>query len=414
MTTIETKRGTITTVQLNHPTHLPVYKKIERYERHPKDAPPLTLLSGGSGARVLAEELSRLTHHSAHILPVFDDGGSSRELRIRLGMPPPGDLRNRLMALSDMSMSGNPEVSRLFRARLPRDANEATLSALLEAFLDDDHPQMKRIEPRYRRIIQTHLLRFFQHKPPGFDLSGGNIGNFVIAGAYLSVGDLESVIFEFSQLAAALGEVIPVCRGAGYHLKAEYVDDSEVVGQSRITGEEQPPIRRLAIVRQDPREAVSVDRGGWQEVTPSINPLAARALRKASVIGYAMGSFYTSLVPLLLVDGMGGEIRRARRPKVLVANLRRDAETPGMCVPDMVLEICRYLRGSDDQPGETRDYINYVLANTHGDSDANGLVPIEADKLRTLGVEPIVLPLESEIPGVHDARLVAAVLMSLC
>lgn len=413
MSTIATKRGTITVVQLNHPTHLPVYKKIERYERHPKDAPPLALLSGGSGARSLAEQLSRLTHNSAHILPVFDDGGSSRELRIRLGMPPPGDLRNRLMALSDMSMSGNPEVSRLFRTRLPRDGDEPTLARELESFLDDGHPQMSRVEPRYRRIIQTHLLRFIQHRPPGFDLRGGNIGNFVIAGAYLSVGDLESVIFEFSQLAAALGEVIPVCTGAGYHLKAELLDGSEVVGQSRITREEHLPIKRLAIVQRDPRSGDDGE-GKWLEVTPRLNTLAARALRKASVIGYAMGSFYTSLVPLLLVEGMGRVIRRAKRPKVLVANLRRDAETPDMCVADMVHEICRYLRASDDQPGETRDYINYVLANNHGASDADGLVPVDTGKLRDLGVEPIVLPLESDIPGVHDAQLVAAVLMSLC
>lgn len=395
-------------VQLNHPTHLPVYKKVRYYERHPKESPPMAVLSGGSGARALAEELKRLTHSSSHILPVFDDGGSSRELRIRLGMPPPGDLRNRLMALSDMSMSGNPEVSRLFRTRLPKEGEVGALEALLESFLGEDHPQMARIEARYRRIIQTHLLRFYHHKPPDFDLRGGNIGNFVIAGAYLSVGDLESVIFEFSQLAAARGEVFPVCTGAGYHLKATFADGSEMVGQSRITSERHPAIRRLSIVEAQ-------GEGGWREVTPPLNPLAARAIHRASVIGFAMGSFYTSLVPLLLVRGMGEVLRETRRPKVLVANLVTDAETQEMSVGDMLEELCRYLRASDSRPGDMRDYVNYALLNDHGMDATGGRIPYDLDRLRAIGVEPIVLPLASaEDPAQHDARLVASVLLSLC
>ena len=150
----------------------------------------MLFLSGGSALRQTARELKRYTHNSIHLITPFDSGGSSAALRAAFDMLSVGDLRNRLMALSDMSMSGNPEVGRLFRTRLPNQGNAPELRQLLEDYLGDTHPQMERIEPRYRRIIINHLERFNRLKPEDFDLRGGNIGNFVIAGAYLSVGDL--------------------------------------------------------------------------------------------------------------------------------------------------------------------------------------------------------------------------------
>jgi CofD-related protein of GAK system len=421
MAYINTKYGPVVRVQLNHPTSLPVYKKVHNYEHHPKEGPPIALLSGGSGARALAETLVRFTHNSSHVLPMFDDGGSSRELRRKLGMPPPGDLRNRLMALSDMSMSGNPEVSRLFRTRLPKQGSPAALREQLEAFLDGEHEQMARIERRYRRIIVNHLMRFCRRMPDDFDLRGGNIGNFVISGAYLSLGDLESVIFEFSALAAVRGEVFPICSGGDYHLKAEFADGSSMVGQSRITSTEHPPIRRLSIVARreglgEDADAVDDDDDDFVEVQPTINNLAAGAIRRSALVAYAMGSFYTSIVPNLLVAGTGQAIRETKRPKVFVANLLRDRETQQMTVAEMLQELRRYLMISDPCPGKMEDYVHYVLVNDHGTSRRGEQVPVDLEAICALGVEPIVLPLatDPDAPGVHDPERVAAVLLSLC
>ncbi len=398
-------RGPEVTVRLNHPLTLPVYLKVHNYVHHPREGPPLVLLSGGNGARTLSETLIRYTHNSAHVLPMFDDGGSSRILRERLGMPPPGDLRNRLISLSDMTMSGNPEVSRLFRTRLPADRAHRELQEMLYEFLSEDHPQMARIERPYRRIIINHLTRFNRRKPEDFDLRGGSIGNFVIAGAYLSVGDLEAVIFEFSALAAARGQVYPVTRDGHLHLQADLEDGSTMLGQSRITNEDHAPIRKLSIVRVDDREA--------RVACPRLNPAARAAIGRTALIGYSMSSFYTSLISNLLVDGMGQAIRLAKRPKVLVANLMQDHETPGMTVSRMLEEMLAAMRQSDDEPGQMRDYVHYALVGAHGDSDAGGRVPVDLANIRRLGVEPIELPLEAS-PGKHDPDLVAAVLLSLC
>ncbi|MCB9555395.1 MAG: YvcK family protein [Deltaproteobacteria bacterium] len=395
----------ITQIALAHPTELPLYEKVARFRRHPTEGPAIALLSGGTATRVLSQTLIHYSHNTAHILPVFDDGGSSRVLRHHFGMPPPGDLRNRLMAISDMSRRGNPEVNRLFRTRLPVDASPVELEAELMSYLSDHHPQMANIEERYRRIISKHLERFATARPKDFDLRGGNIGNFVITGAYLAVGDLESVLFELSALAAARGAVYPVCRGANYHLRAEYADGSTVVGQSRITTGTHPPLRSLSIVEPDGDD--------WREATPELNPLAARAINKSALITYAMGSFYTSLVSSLLVGGVGEVIRQSKRPKILVANLRRDQETPTMTVSQMISELCRALRRSDSHPGTVNDYIQYVLVSDHGPRDNRGRVPVDLEAIRDLGVVPIVLPLEND-EGDHNPHLVAAVLLSLC
>jgi CofD-related protein of GAK system len=417
-------------VKLSHPVYLPVWPKVHNYEHHPLEGPALCLLSGGTGARTLAETLIRYTHNSVHVLPVFDDGGSSRELRLKFGMPPPGDLRNRLMALSDMTRSGNPEVSRLFRTRLPAEGTREALQAGLESYISDGHPQMQKIERRYRRIIINHLDRFNYMKPTDFDLRGGNIGNFVIAGSYLSVGDLESVIFEFSALAAVRGHVFPVCADPNLHLRAEFEDGGCWIGQSRITSRTHPPIRRLSIVEKHgggphPSEsnpglsAEEVERlvqESYSEVQPSLNPLAESALRRSAAIVYSMGSFYSSIISTLLVGGMGRAIRETRRPKIFIANLMRDVETPGMTVSRMLGELHQTLRRSDPEPGSLEDYVQYVLCSDHGDSDRGGRVPVDVPAIRAMGLEPIVLPLERRPPadeGQHDAELVAALLLSL-
>ncbi len=399
-----------TLVHLNHPITLPVYKKLSSFRCHPKEGPAIALLSGGSGARKLSETLIHYTHNSSHILPTFDDGGSSRELRQKLNMPPPGDLRNRLIALADKSIPGNAELCQLFLTRLPKRGSQELLQEKLELFLDDSHPQMSTIERRRRRIIINFLETFFRKKPVDFDLRGGNIGNFIIAGAFLCIGDLESVIFELSSLASVRGHIHPVSLSHNiYHLKAELDDDTILVGQSQITGRGHAAIRRLSIVEE-------VD-GSFNEVQPQMNPSAIQAIHNSNLIAYVMGSFYTSILSNLLVTPMGQSIRETKRPKVFIANLTKDYETPGLTVSKMLQELFQYLKRSDPQPGKMKDYVHYALVNNHGENLSRERMPVDIEAIRALGVEPIILPLEdpsSKTTILHDSELVASALLSLC
>lgn len=76
------------------------------------DAPRIVLMGGGTGSFTLLQGLKRLTPHITAIVSMSDDGGSTGVLRDELGVLPPGDVRQCLVALSD-----NPDVRDLFSYR---------------------------------------------------------------------------------------------------------------------------------------------------------------------------------------------------------------------------------------------------------------------------------------------------------
>ena len=65
--------------------------------------PKITVIGGGTGISVILDSLRKKDVDIAAIVTVADDGGSSGELRKNIQqLTPPGDLRNVLVALSDM------------------------------------------------------------------------------------------------------------------------------------------------------------------------------------------------------------------------------------------------------------------------------------------------------------------------
>lgn len=72
----------------------------------------VVLFGGGTGSFTLLQSLKEYTTELAAIINMCDDGGSTGILRDELGVLPPGDVRQCLVALSD-----NPEVRNLFNYR---------------------------------------------------------------------------------------------------------------------------------------------------------------------------------------------------------------------------------------------------------------------------------------------------------
>ena len=65
--------------------------------------PKITVIGGGTGIPVILKSLREKDVDIAAIVTVADDGGSSGELRKNIQqLTPPGDLRNVLVAMSDM------------------------------------------------------------------------------------------------------------------------------------------------------------------------------------------------------------------------------------------------------------------------------------------------------------------------
>ncbi len=79
--------------------------------------PHIALIGGGTGSFTLLNELKKLTPFITAIVNMSDDGGSTGLLRDELGVLPPGDVRQCLVALSDTR-----EVRDLFNYRFDRGA----------------------------------------------------------------------------------------------------------------------------------------------------------------------------------------------------------------------------------------------------------------------------------------------------
>lgn len=72
----------------------------------------IVVIGGGTGSFTLLQGLKRYTHNITALVNMADDGGSTGQLRDELGVLPPGDVRQCLVALSD-----TPKVRDLFNYR---------------------------------------------------------------------------------------------------------------------------------------------------------------------------------------------------------------------------------------------------------------------------------------------------------
>lgn len=145
--------------------------------------PTITVIGGGTGLSVLLRGIKSVTSNITAIVTVADDGGSSGRLREDLGMIPPGDLRNCLVALADTE----PLMEKLFQHRFGGDGS----------------------------------------------LAGHSFGNLFIAAMTEVLGDVEQALKESSKVLAVRGKVLPASVQT-VRLKAELEDGSIVEGESQI------------------------------------------------------------------------------------------------------------------------------------------------------------------------------------
>ncbi len=85
------------------------------------DKPQIVLIGGGTGSFTLLQSLKHLTPNLTALVNMADDGGSTGVLRDELGVLPPGDIRQCLVALSDAPAA----LRELFNYRFPEDTSLA-------------------------------------------------------------------------------------------------------------------------------------------------------------------------------------------------------------------------------------------------------------------------------------------------
>jgi len=153
----------------------------------------IVAIGGGTGLSTLLRGLKRRTSNLTAIVTVSDDGGSSGRLQKELGVLPPGDIRNCLVALAD---------------------DEALVTDLF----------------RYR----------FEE---GAGLSGHSFGNLFLAAMTGITGNFDRAIKESSRVLNIVGRVLPATLRM-VRLCAELDDGTIVKGESNIS-QAQRPIRHV-------------------------------------------------------------------------------------------------------------------------------------------------------------------------
>ena len=157
--------------------------------------PAIAVIGGGHGLSVLLRGIKEATSNVTAVVTVADDGGSSGRLREELGIIPPGDLRNCLVALADTE----PLMEKLFQYRFES----------------------------------------------GSALAGHSFGNLFLAAMHEVTGDMESALREASKVLAVKGRVFPASN-AHVRLDALMEDGTVVEGESHIP-EAHKRIRRVRL-----------------------------------------------------------------------------------------------------------------------------------------------------------------------
>ena len=234
-----------------------VIDQLRSFQRRDR-GPRVVAIGGGHGLSVLLRGLKEHTRNITAVVTVADDGGSSGRLREKLGILPPGDIRNCLAALSN---------------------DEALLTQLFQ----------------YR----------FSGAP---ELEGHSFGNLFITALTEITGSFEEAIAESGRALSVSGRVLP----STLHdvrlvadMRLPYVlNEVRVQGESRI-----------------PEMAGRVKRVWLDPNNPPAFPPVLQALLNAELIVIGPGSLYTSLLPNLLVPDLLAAVRASRALKVYVCNI---------------------------------------------------------------------------------------------
>ncbi|HEY6424803.1 MAG TPA: uridine diphosphate-N-acetylglucosamine-binding protein YvcK [Pseudonocardiaceae bacterium] len=229
-------------------------------------------LGGGHGLYATLLALRRITEDITAVVTVADDGGSSGRLRRELGLLPPGDLRMALTALAAPDGGGL----------------------------------------RWRQV--------FQYRFGGTGaLAGHAVGNLVLAGLLEVLRDPVVVLDEACRLLGVTGRVLPMA--------VEPLDiEADVAG---LDGDPDTlhRIRGQVAVATTPGR---VHRVRLRPESPRACAEAVRAVRDADLVVLGPGSWFTSVLPHLLVPDLADSLVATAARRVLVLNLvPQPGETAG-------------------------------------------------------------------------------------
>ena len=303
---------------------------------------------GGTGLPSLLGGLkSNPWLHLNAVVTMFDSGGSSGQLRDELGVLPPGDVLKCALA-------------------------------------------MARNEGEARRVLLARLPTLEQHDR----LAGHTGGNLLLSMMEQYSGDFLAAVDALRALLGCKGRVWPVSIEPA-SLCAQYGDGTQTRGEVEVDAGQRRghQVRRL-----------------WLEPQVSIHPAVADAIRKFDAVVIGPGSFFTSLMPPLLVRGVKEALAEVRGPIILIANLLTEG---GGMAGFTAADAAQLVSEAVARP------VDVVIANT-GRPSAEALVRYAAEHKEPLelgrmpdGVEPVMGRFWCTDIARHDRRRLAFAVWSV-
>lgn len=246
--------------------------------------PKVVVIGGGTGLPVILNALKDQNAEITAIVTVSDDGGSSGSIRNFINVVPPGDIRNVLVSLSEISQ----EEKDIFQYRF--DSSDS----------------------------------FF---------SGHAIGNLIIAALNEMHGNIFDAVQSLSKMMHVDGHVFPASNEP-LTLNAEFVDGTTESGETEITSKDKR-IKRVWVT----------DTNSNEEPTAVLPVLAAIMQADAVVLG--PGSLFTSILPNLMISNLGEAVRETSAEVIYICNIMTQrGETDHFSDADHVRVINNHLGGN--------------------------------------------------------------------
>lgn len=296
-------------------------------------------LGGGHGLYATLSALRLLTPNIEAIVTVADDGGSSGRLREEFDILPPGDLRMALSALCDDGEWG------------------LTWRDVLQYRFDSDGP-----------------------------LNGHSLGNLLITGVWDLLDDPVRGLELVGRLLDIKGAVLPMA-ATPLRIEADITDsdgDRTISGQVAVATCK-AEIKRVRIVPEHP---------------PAVQE-AIDAILDADWVIFGPGSWFTSVIPHLLVPDLYEALISTAARRALIINLVPDDETRSLTASDHVRSF------QEHAPSLTLDA---VLIDENTDIEWDDLRAVAADT----GADVVARPLaDRHHPDRHDPLFLASALREL-
>jgi uncharacterized cofD-like protein len=262
-------------------------------------------MGGGHGLAASLSALRLLTDQVTAVVTVADDGGSSGRLRTELGVMPPGDLRMALSALCDDTEWGHT----------------------------------------WRDLLQHRFAS-------AGELHNHAVGNLLIVALWELLGDTVTGLDWVGRLLGARGRVLP--------MSAVPLDiEATVLGLDPLDRSAASTIRGQVAVASTSGRVAGIRLHPDQ---PPACPEAVAAIQDADWVVLGPGSWFTSVLPHLLVPDLAGALRDTSARRIIALNLtQQTGETDGfsaenhlevlaMHAPLLSIEVVLADRGAVDHP----------------------------------------------------------------